>query len=100
MRPQYISLRRHIAGVAIAVAIGVPVSAKDGKPASAPSAAENAAVRIDNFGRINERYYRGALPDARRILPTWPRLGVKTTIDLTNGDGDSSEQQLAGRPRG
>ena len=54
-----------------------------------------AAVRIDNFGRINERYYRGALPDAQDLADL-ARLGVKTTIHLTNGDGDSAEEQPGG----
>jgi protein tyrosine/serine phosphatase len=35
-----------------------------------------------------------ALPDAQDLADL-ARLGVKTTIDLTNGDGDSREQQLA-----
>ena len=90
MRPQYVSLRRHIAGVVIAVAIAIPVSAKDAKPASAPPA----SIQIDNFGRINDYYYRGAQPTDRDVADL-ARLGVKTVIDLTNGDGDSNEQRLA-----
>ena len=94
MRPQYSSLRRHIAGVAVAVAIAVPVSAKDAKPASESSAGALASVHIDNFGRINEHYYRGAQPTDRDVADL-AKLGVKTMIDLTNGDGDSNEQRLA-----
>ena len=52
------------------------------------------AVQIDNFGRINEHYYRGALPH-ETDYPALARLGVKTMIDLTDDDGDSSEQRLA-----
>src|SRR5438552_10244512 len=45
--------------------------------------AEN--IHIDNFGRINENYYRGAQPDERGFADL-ARLGVKTVIDLTAED--------------
>ncbi len=53
-----------------------------------------AAVRIDNFGRINEHYYRGAQP-AEQDFTALANLGVRTVIDLTDRDGDSNEQRLA-----
>ncbi len=49
-------------------------------------------IRIDNFGRINENYYRGAQPEASDY-PDLARLGVKTVIDLTS-DGRQAEQDL------
>jgi uncharacterized protein (TIGR01244 family) len=79
--------------VVIAVAIAVPVAAKDGAPPAAAAAAL-ASVHIDNFGRVNEHYYRGAQPTERDVADL-AKLGVKTVIDLTNGDGDSNEQHLA-----
>ena len=91
MLHQSFLLRRHLTAFVITAAIAAPAFA-DGPKGSSSNAA--AAVRIDNFGRINERYYRGALPDGQDLADL-ARLGVKTTIDLTNGDGDSREQQLA-----
>jgi protein tyrosine/serine phosphatase len=85
-------LRRHIAALIVAVSIAAPGYAKDTGQATAPSAAP--VVRIANFGRINERYYRGALP-AGQDFADLAKLGVKTMIDLTNGDGDGNEQRMA-----
>ena len=94
MRAQAFLFRRHIAAVIVAASIAVPVYAKDTKPPAGPSAATLPAVHIDNFGRINERYYRGAQPAAQDFAEL-AKLGIKTMIDLTNGDGDSNEQHLA-----
>ena len=54
-----------------------------------------AKIRIKNFGRINENYYRGAQPDARDWADL-KSLGVKTVIDLTK-DGRSEEAGLVDR---
>ena len=89
----YPSLRQQLAGLAVVLATAVPASAKDTKPA-APSTSAAPLVQIDNFGRINEHYYRGAQPTERDVADL-AKLGVKTLIDLTNGDGDSNEEQLA-----
>jgi protein tyrosine/serine phosphatase len=51
-----------------------------------------AKIRIKNFGRINENYYRGAQPEARDWADL-KALGVKTVIDLTK-DGRSEEGYL------
>ena len=84
-------LRRHIAALVVALSIAAPGYAKDTKQPTAPA---SPAVRIDNFGRINEHYYRGAQP-AGQDFADLAKLGVKTIIDLTNGDGDGNEQRLA-----
>ena len=94
MVPQSVTYRRHFAALLVALAIAVPVSAKDPKPTPAASATPAPAVHIDNFGRINEHYYRGALPQ-ETDYPALAGLGVKAMIDLTDDDGDSSEQRLA-----
>jgi protein tyrosine/serine phosphatase len=54
-----------------------------------------AKIRIKNFGRINENYYRGAQPEARDWADL-KALGVKTVIDLTK-DGRSEEASLVER---
>ena len=49
------------------------------------------AIRIKNFGRVNDRYYRGAEPGERGISDL-ASLGVKAVIDLQK-NGEPSEQQ-------
>lgn len=88
------SRRRRLAALIFTLAIAVPASAQDPEAAAAVSPGAPPAVRIDNFGRVNDRYYRGALPSGRDFADL-ARLGIKTTIDLTNEDGDSSEPRLA-----
>ena len=88
------SLRRHLAGLIITAAIASPAFAKDSKSGATPAAGAAPAVQIDNFGRVNDHFYRGAQPDAQD-LAALAKMGVKTTIDLTNDDGDTNEQRLA-----
>jgi len=47
-------------------------------------------IRIGNFGRINDNYYRGAQPD-RRDYSDLAALGIRTVIDLQR-DGREDEQ--------
>ena len=77
MRLSRRQLRTYIAGLTIATTLVVaPVQA--------------AAVQIDNFGRVNEHYFRGAQPrgDDFKALSA---LGVKLIIDLAS-EGDASEE--------
>ena len=63
--------------------------------AGSAARAENArlsAIRIDNFGIVNDHYYRGAQPTAADY-PDLAALGVKTVIDLTR-DGRDDEKGL------
>jgi protein tyrosine/serine phosphatase len=77
-----------------ALTLGVaPTARAAGNAAgSASQVAARSAIRIDNFGIINDNYYRGAQPkgDDYRDLAA---LGVKTVIDLTK-DGRDDEQGL------
>jgi protein tyrosine/serine phosphatase len=50
-------------------------------------------IAIENFGQINEQYYRGAQPKGSDYA-NLAALGVKTVIDLTR-DGEEAEEQLA-----
>jgi protein tyrosine/serine phosphatase len=91
---QYLSVRRHIAALVVISALASPAYAKDEKQIAPQIAAAASAIHIDNFGQINERFYRGAKPSARDLAEL-ARMGVKTTIDLTDNDGDADEQRLA-----
>jgi protein tyrosine/serine phosphatase len=52
-------------------------------------------VRVKNFGRINDHYYRGAQPESGDY-PDLAGFGIKTVIDLTQ-DGRADEQRLVQR---
>jgi tyrosine-protein phosphatase SIW14 len=57
-----------------------------------PQAERSAAVSINNFGQINNQYYRGAQPKGRDYADL-AHLGIRTVIDLT-ADGDAREQGI------
>ena len=54
-----------------------------------------ANIRINNFGQINENYFRGAQPSDREYTDL-AAIGVKTIIDLTY-DGRANEAGLVQR---
>jgi protein tyrosine/serine phosphatase len=55
---------------------------------------QSSNIRIDNFGRINANYFRGAQP-AGRDYADLAALGVKTVIDLTsNGEAEARESEM------
>jgi tyrosine-protein phosphatase SIW14 len=74
----------------------VPVFAATTLVALAAVTAVSAAssVRIDNFGRVNANYYRGAQPEGQDYNDL-AALGVKTIINLTSDDTQPNERQLA-----
>jgi protein tyrosine/serine phosphatase len=73
------------------LALGAGVAAKT--PAAAGTAtAALASITIDNFGKIDDSYYRGGQPD-RNEYPELAKLGVKTVIDL-QADGHEREKTL------
>jgi protein tyrosine/serine phosphatase len=54
-------------------------------------------IKIDNFGRVNDIYFRGAQPQGRDYTDL-ASLGVKTLIDLTSDeDSENNERVLAER---
>jgi tyrosine-protein phosphatase SIW14 len=54
---------------------------------------DGATVHIDNFGRIDAKYYRGAQPEARDYADL-AAIGVKTIINLTSDDAQPNERAL------
>ena len=77
-------------GAAFVAALLLAVSAFAGT-----RSATLANIRIDNFGQINQNYYRGAQPENRDYTDL-AKLGVKTVIDL-QADGQASEKGLVER---
>ena len=78
-----------VAPLAVVLSLAGPASAK---PSPAASATALSAITIDNFGKIDDAYYRGSQPD-RREYQELAKLGVKTVIDL-QADGHDNEKSL------
>jgi protein tyrosine/serine phosphatase len=61
--------------------------------AASPSLSQ---VRIDNFGRVSDSYYRGGQPEGRDYTDL-AAIGVKTLVNLTSDDADPGERAMAER---
>jgi len=62
------------------------------KTPSTSTRSTHAKISIDNFGQVNENYFRGAQPDGQDYTDL-ATLGVKTVIDLQR-DGSPTEERL------
>jgi protein tyrosine/serine phosphatase len=51
------------------------------------------AIKIDNFGRIDDHYFRGAQPK-NHDYEDLARFGIKSVITLTNSDTDPNEEAI------
>jgi protein tyrosine/serine phosphatase len=80
-------LRASVVSAMFALSVAIPAVAQNAATVSAPR------IRIDNFGKINANYYRGAQPQGRDYADL-AALGVKTVIDLTDDDGEPSEPAM------
>jgi protein tyrosine phosphatase (PTP) superfamily phosphohydrolase (DUF442 family) len=61
-------------------------------PGSSPTAVVDVStIRIDNFGRINSAYFRGAQPKEQDYADL-AALGVKMVVNLTSDDADATER--------
>ena len=82
------TLRVFLSGAALVVGLlsvqPTPLLARE-----TTNAAALQRIQIDNFGQINEGYFRGAQPNSHDFTDL-KALGVKTVIDLTK-DGEASE---------
>lgn len=85
------SVRKHNLLVAFIAALLLSTSGA----AETKTNADLASIRIDNFGRTNENYFRGAQPDSSDYKDL-AAFGIKTVIDLTR-DGRSDEPGLVRR---
>jgi len=76
----------------VAVILAVALLLLASASAQTKSSVDLAKIRIKNFGRTNDNYYRGGQPDSRDY-PALAALGVKAVIDLTR-DGRTDELTL------
>ena len=94
MRLSHCSFRSSTAGVFLTLFLTVPAFAgTDTSAKASPGVVDISAVRIDNFGRVDSHYYRGAQPQGRDYADL-VALGVKTVINLTSDDADAGEQAM------
>ena len=87
-----IHVRVFTCALAVALALSPASGALAGQAQPVASNASAPKVSIDNFGRVNATYYRGAQPDPRDYAAL-KALGIKTVIDLQK-DFKGSEQRL------
>jgi tyrosine-protein phosphatase SIW14 len=81
-------LRASVVSAMLALSVAIPAAAQNvAKVSAAPR------ISIDNFGKINANYYRGAQPMGHDYADL-AALGVKTVIDLTDDDGEASEPSM------
>jgi uncharacterized protein (TIGR01244 family) len=86
------------AAIVFLVALLTPSAASPNEAAETRSTApfDLSRIEIDNFGRINDQYYRGAKLDDDDYADL-AAVGIKTLIDLTDEDANPREQVLAAR---
>ena len=81
---------------ALLITVSAPLAAGQTSGVNRLKAVDAPAIHIDNFGRVDATYYRGAQP-AGRDYEDLASLGVKTIINLTSDDADPIEKASAER---
>lgn len=84
-------LSTYTAAFLIAWSLAVPAGASGGSSNPPSAVVSTSTIHIDNFGRVNETYYRGGQPKGRDYSDL-AALGVKTVINLTSDDADATER--------
>jgi protein tyrosine/serine phosphatase len=77
------SLSRYSAALVVLVLSGAPALAAD-----------TSSIRIDNFGRVDDNYYRGSQPVGKDYAAL-AAAGIKTIISLTSDDAQPNERAQA-----
>ena len=86
--------RNSTAALLLTLSLSVPTLAGTDTSAKASAGVVDiSAVQIDNFGRVDSHYYRGAQPQGRDYADL-VALGVKTVINLTSDDAEADEQAM------
>ena len=75
--------------VAMFVTVGLSVPAFSQAPSRAITPD---SIRIDNFARVNDGYYRGAQPNGEDYADL-AAIGVKTVINLTSGKDHQPDEK-------
>jgi tyrosine-protein phosphatase SIW14 len=80
-----------VSALSLSPIVGIAAEKSSTATATA-SESKTPSIDIDNFGRINDTFYRGSQPDGQDYTDL-ATLGVKTVIDL-QADGLATERQL------
>jgi len=83
----YAKVRVSLVAISVAFALGVISYARSNERATSNSRTSEAAVEVDNFGKVTEFYYRGAQPKGAEYNQL-AAIGVKTIIDLRHDPKD------------
>jgi tyrosine-protein phosphatase SIW14 len=89
------SLARIYASAALiaTLSLAFPAANRTVEASSSSTVGDIAKIRIDNFGRVNPNYFRGAQPKGQDYADL-AALGVKTLINLTSDDADATEKAM------
>jgi protein tyrosine/serine phosphatase len=87
---------RSIVAAVFTLSLAIPAAAQTASAIAQKSTANLSRIRIDNFGQINANYYRGAQPKGQDYADL-AAIGVKSVIDLTDDDTDSTEPSMVKR---
>jgi len=88
-----IKRRAPTAALLAALWVAVPATAQPNYTNAAAKPVDISTFRIDNFGRVDSSYYRGAQPEGRDYADL-AALGVQTIINLTSHDAEADEQAM------
>ena len=88
-------IRISTAALLVSASLAAPAAAQTGDPVASAvrSLVDISKIRIDNFGRVDANFYRGAQPKDRDYADL-AALGIKTLINLTSDDRDVTEEGL------
>jgi tyrosine-protein phosphatase SIW14 len=78
---------------ALTIAILITVSTVNPAQAQTEPSSKQTTIKIENFGRIDDHYYRGAQPK-NRDYQDLAVLGIKSVITLTSEDTDPHEKVM------
>jgi tyrosine-protein phosphatase SIW14 len=87
------AVRACVLSLMLGLSLAAPVAAKTRASVPAIQTAAVSSIRIDNFGKVNDNYYRGGQPKGHDFADL-AALGVKTVIDLAK-EGDANEAAYA-----
>lgn len=93
MRPLTSLRRTSTVALLVALSLASPVAAHADNARSNATVVDTSNIQIDNFGRVDPNYYRGAQPEGHDYADL-AALGVKTLVNLTSDDAEPNERVL------
>lgn len=96
MRPNLRPPRASLCAFLVAGLLASAASGQTGQAGLSQVQPDLSSIKIANFGRVNEHYYRGAQPDEGDYADL-AAIGIKTLINLTSDDAKADEQYLVER---